>query len=672
MLRHVVVGARARCRAGSARFPVQWLAVPFSSGAGGSCGGSRDAADVAGYGPVSPLKKHSLFLTGDPSKPPGAPGSLAKGTAARANLRAAGWGDGDFGKPLFTIGMPWTNAMPCNLHIKEMAELVAAEVERLGGKAVLAATPVISDGCSIGTKAMRYSLISREVVADSLEIMHEGYMADALITLGGCDKTVPAALMPIPRVNGGRGVGITLYGGTAMPGRCEGCVNTQGGEGLDGKEIVEAIGRFGAGEIDAERLALIERCALPGPGTCSAMFTANTMSSAIEALGMSLPTTASGLAVDVSPGGGAHRLAEGKRQDVRATVAAAFQLLRSGIAARDIMTAKAFENSITVAYALGGSTNLLLHILALAREAGVQDEVDISIFNRVGGARAPLLGNLSPHGPWHMHDLDGIGGVPVVMKELLSHGLLHGDCLTVTGRTVEENLRSVPALADVPQPSSRVGPRGQPLGPVLYGVDAPLAAPGNHLTVLRGTLASESAVLKLSGKDLPKFEAPALCFDDEDDAFQAIMSGRVASALRESYNGRLVVVIRYEGPRGSPGMPEMSSPGAALIGAGFGKEVALVTDGRYSGASHGIMVGHVTPEAAAGGAIAFVQDGDVVTIDARAARLDVAVGEDELRRRREAFERGPQTPLAKSRNATGLLKKYHEQVKSAHFGAVTH
>ena len=331
------------------------------------------------------------------------------------------------------------------------------------------------------------------------------------------------------------------------------------------------------------------------------------------------------------------------------------------------MTPKAFENAITVAYALGGSTNLLLHILALAREAGLADEVGMDVFNRVG-SHVPLLGNLSPHGPWHMHNLDTIGGVPVVMKELLSHGLLHGDCLTVTGRTVEENLRDVPSLEEVNQ----LPEQQQKTGPVLFGLDAPLAPAGRHLTVLSGNLAEDSAVLKLSGKDIPRFEGPALCFDDEDDAFHAIVSGRVAEALAASDSGRLVMVIRYEGPKGSPGMPEMLSPGAALIGAGFGSEVALVTDGRYSGASHGVMVGHVTPEAAMGGAIAFVLDGDVVSIDGAQGRLDVAVSEEELQARREAFESGAQLPLRKSQQATGLLKKYHDQVRSAHYGAVTH
>jgi len=637
----------------------------FAEASGDTKAPSSSVAEVAEatrYGDVSPLKKQSLFLTGDPAKEAGQPGSLVKGTAARANLRAAGWKDGDFGKPLITIGMPWTNAMPCNLHLRELAEFTVQEVEKAGGKTVIAATPVISDGCTNGSKAMRYSLISREVVADSLEIMHEGYMSDGLITLSGCDKTVPAALMPIPRVNGGKGIGITLYGGTAMPGHCMGCKNTKGGEGLDAKDVMEAIGSYGSGNMKVQELAQIERCALPGPGTCSAMFTANTMSSAIEALGMSLPTTASGPAMD--PG---NVLAEGKRDDVRATVSAMFELLKQGITARDIMTRKAFENAITVAYALGGSTNLLLHILALAREAEV--DLDISSFNRVG-SQVPLLGHLSPHGPWHMHDLDTIGGVPVVMKELLDHGFIHGDCMTVTGKTVEENLRDVPTLRKVNQMQEQ----NQEAGPILFGVSEPLAAAGNHLTILEGNLATDSAVLKLSGKDIPQFSGEAVCFDDEDDAFQAIVSGKVGEALSKSANGRLVMVIRYEGPKGSPGMPEMLSPGSALIGAGFGEEVALVTDGRYSGASHGIMVGHVTPEAAEGGNLAFVQDGDTIVIDAQRARLDVRVSTEELESRRRSLAESPDRlkALQKSRNATGLLKKYHDQVRSAHFGAVTH
>lgn len=409
------------------RSRVRCTRAPFSTVSGGAGG--------AGKGD---LKINSKGLTGDKNKKPQEPGSWVKMSMARGNLRATGWTDEDFSKPIITIGSPWTNANPCNNRIRELTDLLVEAVEEAGGKAFVAGTPVISDGMTNGSDAMRYSLISRDYIADCIEIMHEGYMADAMITLSGCDKTVPAALMPIPR---GNHFGLTLYGGTALPGHCAGCSNAHGGEGLDAKDVMEAIGSYSAGKISADDLAKLEARALPGSGTCSAMFTANTMSSAIEALGMSPPGTASHPVVDFN-----NRLSDQKRLDVRAAVQLLLNLMRRNIRSRDIMTMQAFENAITVVYALGGSTNAILHLLALAHEAEVPLKIDD--FQRVG-SRVPLLANLSPHGPFHMSDLDKLGGVPVVMRELMEHGLLHGNCMTVTGQTVTENLKNVARIKDL-------------------------------------------------------------------------------------------------------------------------------------------------------------------------------------------------------------------------------
>jgi len=523
-----------------------------------------------------------------------------------------------------------------------------------------------------------------------VELMHEGYLADGMITLAGCDKSVPAAAMPLARCDA---VGIALYGGTAQPGKCEGCVNNKGGQGLDGAAICEAIGAYGSGRMSEEQLSGIEAGSIPGVGTCSAMFTANTMSCALEAMGISPPGTASHPAVDKDCPlkGAAQRVSAQKRADVTSAVELLWQLLEQRTTARQIITLKSLENAITVVYALGGSTNAVLHLLAIAREA----EVPLSIedFNRVG-SKVPLLGNLSPHGPWHMGDLDELGlkagcagGLPLVMKELLSHGLLHGDCLTVTGNTLEEDLDRVPSLHTVEALQSElfvlpaaaaaaaaaspgqegVGVSASPVvGPVLFGVEAPLAPPGRHLTVVKGSLAPESAVVKLSGKTLTEFKGTAKVFESEGEAFRGIVGGLVKPGH--------VVVIRNEGPKGSPGMPEMLSPTAALVGAGLGSTVALVTDGRFSGATHGIVVGHVSPEAAVGGPLAVVQDGDVIVIDVSLASsspegggLDLCVPPEEVASRLEAWHRaGPQL-----RPVSGLLAKYRATVQSAHVGALT-
>lgn len=581
-------------------------------------------------------KKQSYGITGDPRKEPSAPGSVLKMTTSRANFRAVGWKDDDMSKPIITIGMPYTNTMPCNNKFRELADIMCEEIEKLGGKPHIAGTPVISDGLTNGSKAMRYSLISRDYIADCMEIMHEGYMADAIITLGGCDKTVPGAVMPIARLDL---IGITLFGGPALAGKCDGITLTD--RGLDPGQVMEAIGAYPAGVIDVEELYKIECIALPGSGTCSAMFTACTMASAVEALGMTVPGTASHAAV--SRHGADAPVSEMKKQDCRDSVATLFALLKSGLTARQIITRKSMENAISVVYALGGSTNAVLHLLAIAHEA----EVDISIheFGEIG-SKIPLIGNLSPHGKWHMTDLDGVGGIPAVMKELYEAGFIHGDCMTVTGKTVAENLAAVPSLSE----------RGAQ--DVLFPVSKPFSPAGNHMLILSGNLASESAVLKLSGKIYDKFVGPAICFDDEDLAFEAIVKGKIQKGS--------VLIIRYEGPKGSPGMPEMLSPGAALVGAGLGKDVALVTDGRFSGASHGIMIGHVTPEAAAGGTLALVKDGDIVTIDAPNKQLSVDVSDEVLATRRASWKY-----VSKITNDRGVLAKYARSVKSAHVGATT-
>eukprot|EP00450_Noctiluca_scintillans_P027555 CAMPEP_0194537684 /NCGR_PEP_ID=MMETSP0253-20130528/77019_1 /TAXON_ID=2966 /ORGANISM="Noctiluca scintillans" /LENGTH=524 /DNA_ID=CAMNT_0039383727 /DNA_START=23 /DNA_END=1594 /DNA_ORIENTATION=- len=522
-------------------------------------------------------------------------------TCSRANFRAAGWKEEDFRKPVITIAAPYSNSMPCNNQFRDLADLIADEVEKRGGKPHLCITPVISDGQTQGCKAMRYSLVSRETITDCIELMHEGYHADAIITLGGCDKSVPAAVMPCARKNL---ISVSLFGGPALPGEhCDKDI----GHGLDPKDVMEAIGAFGSGLIDLEELHKIECSSLPGSGTCSAMFTACTMATAVEAMGMALPGTASHPAAARDD---ARSVTDQKRADCIATVDALFALLSKGTRAREIITKESLENAVTTVFAVGGSTNAVLHLLAIAHEAGVASEFGIEDIHRVG-QRAPLLANVSPHGPYHMSDIDRVGGIPVIMRELLDAGLIHGGCLTVTGKTVAENLAVVPSISSLGL-----------LQDVLRPFASPLSPPGNHILVIRGNLAPESAVLKLSGKQDVEFSGPARCFDDEDAAFSAIMSGSISKGD--------VLVIRYEGPKGSPGMPEMLSPGSALVGAGLGKHCALVTDGRFSGASHGIMVGHVTPEAACGGPIALLRDGDIVMVRAAHRQLAVDLSDAEM------------------------------------------
>jgi len=546
-------------------------------------------------------------------------------TAARTMLRAVRFTDEDFDKPLIALAIPYTNGTPCNDHVRALGDLVQLEIERAGGKAIVFGTPVVSDGISMGTEAMKYSLVSRDVIADSIELMTEGYRVDAVITLSGCDKTIPGALMPIARNNL---VGLTLYGGSILPGDYH-------GKALNIVSAFEAIGAHCAGKIEAEELHAIECRACPGAGSCAGMYTANTMASAIEAMGMSLPGSSSNLAVDYE-----NVISKDKQADCVRSAKAVMELVKSGLTSRDIMTRKAFENALSVAWALGGSTNAVLHLLALAHEAGVPLTLDdIEAIT----AKVPLLGNFKPFGQYVMNDLHEIGGLPMVMKTLLDCGYLHGDCVTVTGRTIAENLAGAPAWAE-----------GQN---VFHHPDKPFAPANKHIRVLRGNLASEGCVIKISGKELARFDGIARVFNREEDALKAILAGQIKAGD--------VIVIRYEGPKGGPGMREMLSPSAALMGAGLGKDVALVTDGRFSGGTHGIMIGHVSPEAQVGGLIALVEEGDPVEIDLDKGELNLLVDANVLDDRRAKWQ------APEPRYPRGVLAKYARLVSSASKGAVT-
>ncbi|MBU3978948.1 dihydroxy-acid dehydratase [Patescibacteria group bacterium] len=548
-----------------------------------------------------------------------------KRAPARAMMRAVGFTDKDFEKPLITVACPYTNITPCNAHIRDLGDIVASEVEKNGGKPIVFGTPVVTDGETMGMEGMKYSLVSRELIADCIETMHEAYAADGILALSGCDKTIPASLIPLARNNS---IGITLYGGSIRPGHYK-------GRDLTIVSTFEAVGAVGSGKMSEEELHAIECASCPGNGACGGMYTANTMASAIEALGMSLPGSSSHPAVDTQ-----NNIFSDKRQDCIDSVAALFSLMKKGIRARDIMTRAAFENAITLVMALGGSTNAILHLLSLAHEADVK--LDLSDFERIG-KRTPLIGDFKPFGKYVMEDLYNIGGVPVVMKMLLNAGFLHGDCLTVTGKTVAENLQNV-----------QDGPENQD---VIYGLEKPLAKPDHHIIILRGNLAPEGAVLKLSGKEMQFHKGPARIFECEEDALNAILEGKIKKGD--------VIVIRYEGPKGGPGMREMLSPSAALMGAGLGKDVALVTDGRFSGGTHGIMVGHISPEAQAGGPLAMVKEWDIINIHLKTRTIDVDLAKGEMEKRRKNWK----APELKYKR--GVLAKYAKLVGSASKGATT-
>ncbi|TFH85962.1 dihydroxy-acid dehydratase [Billgrantia azerbaijanica] len=554
--------------------------------------------------PQDPRRRHSTPVVDGPGK-----------AASRAMLRAVGFTDSDFTKPQVGIASTWSMVTPCNSHIGELAEQAREGADAAGGKGVVFNTITISDGIANGTEGMKYSLVSREVIADSIETVAgcEGF--DGLVAIGGCDKNMPGCLMGLARLDR---PSVFVYGGTILPGKGH----------TDIVSVFEAMGAHSRGDLDLIELKQIEETAIPGPGSCGGMYTANTMASAIEALGMSLPGSSAQNAVS-----------QEKRDDCRRAGEAVLTLLERDIKPSDIMTREAFENAITVVIALGGSTNAVLHLIAMARSVGVP--LALADFTAIG-KRVPVLADLRPSGHYMMSELVEIGGIQPLMKTLLDAGLLHGDCLTVTGQTLAENLAEVTPY-----------PEGQA---IIAPLEAPLKAE-SHLRILYGNLAPEGAVAKITGKEGTRFSGTARVFGSEEEAQARINDGSVVAGD--------VVVIRYEGPKGGPGMREMLTPTSAIMGRGLGSEVALITDGRFSGGSHGFVVGHVTPEAFDGGPLALVEDGDTITIDAEADTLDVAVDETELERRRAAWQK-PQP-----RYTRGVLAKYARLVSSASTGAVT-
>ncbi|MBW3645211.1 MAG: dihydroxy-acid dehydratase [Actinobacteria bacterium] len=553
------------------------------------------------------MKPRSHEVTDGPQRAP-----------ARAMLRAVGMTDDDWGKPQVGVCSSWNELTPCNLPLDRLAKRAKLGVRAAGGFPLEFTTIAISDGISMGHEGMRASLVSREVIADSVETVMHAERLDAMVTFAGCDKSLPGMLMAAARLNL---PSVFVYGGSILPGR-------RNGEALDIVSVFEAVGACAAGAITEDELGDIERRACPSEGSCAGMFTANTMAAVAEALGMSLPGSATPPAPDA------------RRDEVaEASGHAVVSLIEAGIRPRQIMTKEAFENAIAVVMALGGSTNAVLHLLAIANEAQVELELDD--FNRVA-RRVPHIADTKPHGRYHMVDLDRVGGVPVVLAELLDAGLIHGDCLTVTGRTLAENL----AHLDVPPPD----------GSVVHPLSDPVHPMGG-IAVLTGSLAPKGAVVKVAGIDFTRFEGPARVFDGEDGAMEAILGGRIRSGD--------VVVIRYEGPKGGPGMREMLAVTGAMKGAGRGADTALITDGRFSGGTHGFCIGHVAPEAVDGGPIALLRDGDRIAIDVEAHTIELAVDHAELERRRADWKLPP------PRYTTGVLAKYARLASGAERGAIT-
>jgi dihydroxy-acid dehydratase len=540
-------------------------------------------------------------------------------TPNRAMLRAVGFGDDDFTKPIIGIANGYSNITPCNLGLMLLARRAESALHEAGAMPQMFGTITVSDGISMGTEGMKYSLVSREVIADSIETACGGQSMDGVIAIGGCDKNMPGAMIAIARMNI---PSLFVYGGTIKPGHLD-------GQDLTIVSAFEAVGQHAAGRIGDEKLKDVERHACPGAGSCGGMYTANTMSSAIEAMGMSLPGTSTMAAED-----------QEKAESAAASARALVNAVHSQILPRQIMTRQAFENAITVTMALGGSTNAVLHLLAIAHAAEVPLTIDD--FEVIRG-RVPVLCDLKPSGRYVATDLHRAGGVPQVMKMLLNHGLLHGDCLTITGHTIAETLASVP---DEPSPDQDV----------IRQWSNPMYAQG-HLAILKGNLATEGAVAKITGVKTPVMTGPARVFESEEDSLAAILAGGI--------NPGDILVIRYEGPKGGPGMREMLAPTSAIIGAGLGDSVGLITDGRFSGGTYGMVVGHVAPEAAAGGNIALVREGDSITIDAPARLLQLNITEEELARRRDSW-----TPPA-PRYRRGVLAKYAKLVSTSSLGAVT-
>ena len=555
------------------------------------------------------MRAHSSIVLDGPDRAP-----------SRAMLYPVGFKQEDFAKPVIGIASSWSMVTPCNMHLDQLARIAEAGANEAGGKSIVFDTITISDGISMGTEGMKYSLVSREVIADSIETVVGCMGMDGFVAIGGCDKNMPGAMMAIARLNR---PSVFVYGGTILPG----CI-TGNGRKLDIVSVFEAIPAHANKKISDEEFQAIEACAIPGPGSCAGMYTANTMASAVEALGMSLPNSSAQNAVS-----------EAKKEDCRRAGAAVVNMLKQGIRPLDIITKKAFENAITVVIALGGSTNAVLHLLAIAHAAKVK--LGLDDFTRIG-KRVPVLADLKPSGKHLMSELIAIGGIRPLMKTLLEAGLLHGDALTVTGQTMAETLKDVHPY-----------PAGQT---IVHPLNDPIKK-DSHLVILYGNLAAEGAVAKISGKEGLRFTGRARVFNSEEAALEKISDGSIVKGD--------VVVIRFEGPRGGPGMREMLSPTSAIMGKGLGKDVALITDGRFSGGSHGFVVGHITPEAYAGGPLALVKNGDRITIDAEKKELNLEVSTSELKARRKAWK------APKPRYTRGVLAKYANTVTSASLGAVT-
>ncbi len=575
----------------------------------------------------------SIARPGSPAKSPGTKSATAhreysklvtdgvERAPSRAMLHAVGFKTEDFKKSQVGIASTWSMVTPCNMHINKLAEYSEVGVNEAGGKGIIFNTITISDGISMGTEGMKYSLVSREVIADSIETVAgcEGF--DGLVAIGGCDKNMPGCMMAIARLNR---PAVFVYGGTILPG----CLTGETKPSLDVVSVFEAVGAYANGKISRMQLGEIEQCAIPGPGSCGGMYTANTMASAIEAMGMSLPNSSAQDAVSVA-----------KKEDCRRAGAAVVNLINQGICPLDIMTREAFENAITLVIALGGSTNAVLHLLAMAHAADVKLTIDD--FTKIG-KRVPVLADLKPSGKYLMAELVAIGGTVPLMKMLLDEGLMHGDVMTVTGKTMEQNLRGV-------KPYSA----GQK---VVHPFNDPIKK-DSHLVILYGNLAPGGAVAKISGKEGLSFTGKARVFESEETALDAILNGTVKSGD--------VIVIRSEGPKGGPGMREMLAPTSAVMGKGLGKEVALITDGRFSGGSHGFVVGHITPEAFLGGPIGLIRNGDTITIDAENRRITLDISSEEMEKRSANWTQ------PEPRYKRGVLAKYAKLVSSASEGAVT-
>ncbi|MEY3829394.1 MAG: hypothetical protein RL636_1095 [Verrucomicrobiota bacterium] len=537
---------------------------------------------------------------------------------SRAMLRAVGFTDADFQKPVVGVASTWSMVTPCNMHIDRLAVEASKGADQAGGKGVIFGTITVSDGISMGTPGMRYSLVSREIIADSIEAVAGAEGFDGLVTIGGCDKNMPGCVMAMARLNR---PSVFVYGGTIVPG-------LHRGQAADIVTVFEAVGKHAGKQIDDAELKEIEKCSIPGEGSCGGMYTANTMASAIEALGLSLPDSSAQLANS-----------KDKLADCERAGKAVLELLKKNIRPSDILSKKAFENAITVVIALGGSTNAVLHLIAMAHTAGIK--LTLEDFERVG-RKVPVLADLKPSGKYNMAHFVRIGGLQPLLKMLLDKGLLHGDCLTVTGKTVAENLANVGNYAadqDVVRPFAN-----------------PIKA-DSHLRILRGNLAPEGSVAKISGKEGNAFTGKAIVYESEEDSLKGILSGEVKDGH--------VIVIRNEGPKGGPGMREMLGPTSAVMGKGLGKTIALITDGRFSGGSHGFVVGHITPEAVVGGVLAIVQNGDTIIIDAVKNEINLAVPAEEIARRLQAWKPAP------CKEKRGTLAKYAKLVSSASDGAVT-